>query len=121
MIIDIKSEKGKGIPPCEDSPPHVRRHSVHHGRPDRFAELHSGQRGYRKAGKIYEGKAAEEFIYWLFSSEKGKEFVINKLDLIAPFDTFSENEVPEDPLAQEVINCAVFITIKLLYFTITIS
>ncbi len=50
-----------------------------------------------------EQKATEEFIYWLFSSEKGKAFVINELDLIAPFDTFSEDEVPEDPLAQEVI------------------
>lgn len=50
-----------------------------------------------------EQKAAEDFIYWLFSSEKGKDFVINKLDLIAPFDTFSEKEVPNDPLAQEVM------------------
>ncbi len=50
-----------------------------------------------------EQKAAEDFIYWLFSSEKGKDFVINKLDLIAPFDTFSEKEVPNDPLAQEVV------------------
>lgn len=50
-----------------------------------------------------EQKATEEFIYWLFSSEKGKDFVINKLDLITPFDTFSEKEVPNDPLAQEVI------------------
>lgn len=50
-----------------------------------------------------EQKAAEDFIYWLFSSEKGKDFVINKLDMIAPFDTFSEKEVPNDPLAQEVM------------------
>ncbi len=48
-------------------------------------------------------KATEDFIYWLFSSEKGKSFVINDLELITPFDTFNENEVPEDPLAQEVI------------------
>ncbi len=51
-----------------------------------------------------EQKAAQDFIYWLFSSETGKSFVINDLELIAPFDTFKENEVPEDPLAQEVIN-----------------
>ncbi len=50
-----------------------------------------------------EQKATEDFIYWLFSSETGKNFVINELDLIAPFDTFNENEVPNDPLAQEVI------------------
>ncbi|MGN1161229.1 MAG: ABC transporter substrate-binding protein [Candidatus Fimenecus sp.] len=50
-----------------------------------------------------EQKAAADFIYWLFSSKTGKDFVINKLELIAPFDTFSENERPTDPLAQEVI------------------
>ncbi len=50
-----------------------------------------------------EQKAAQDFIYWLFSSETGKAFVVNDLELIAPFDTFDENEVPEDPLAQEVM------------------
>ena len=50
-----------------------------------------------------EQKAAEDFMYWLFSSEKGKEFVTDELELIAPFDTFTEDERPEDPLAQEVI------------------
>ena len=48
-------------------------------------------------------KAAEDFIYWLFTSETGKAYVKNDLELIAPFDTFSENEAPEDPLAQEII------------------
>lgn len=47
-------------------------------------------------------KAAEDFMYWLFSSETGKEFVTDELELIAPFDTFTEDERPEDPLAQEV-------------------
>ena len=51
-----------------------------------------------------ERKATEDFIYWLFSSKTGKDFVINQLDLIAPFDTFTENERPKDPLAKEVIN-----------------
>ena len=50
-----------------------------------------------------EQKAAADFMYWLFSSEKGKEFVNKKLEFIAPFDTFDEDERPEDPLAQEVI------------------
>ena len=50
-----------------------------------------------------EQKAAEDFIYWLFTSETGKAYVKNDLELIAPFDTFSENEAPEDPLAQEII------------------
>lgn len=50
-----------------------------------------------------EQKATEDFIYWLFSSKTGKDFVTDKLELIAPFDTFSEEERPEDPLAKEVI------------------
>ena len=50
-----------------------------------------------------EQKAAEDFIYWLFSSEKGKDFVINELELIAPFDTFDSDDVPDDPLAKEVM------------------
>ncbi len=50
-----------------------------------------------------EQKATEDFIYWLFTSEKGKNYVKNDLELIAPFDTFNENEVPEDPLAQDII------------------
>lgn len=50
-----------------------------------------------------EQKAAEDFMYWLFSSETGKKFVTDELELIAPFDTFTEDERPDDPLAQEVI------------------
>ncbi len=50
-----------------------------------------------------EQKATEEFIYWLFSSETGKKYVVEELELIAPFDTFNEDELPTDPLAQEVI------------------
>jgi raffinose/stachyose/melibiose transport system substrate-binding protein len=48
-------------------------------------------------------KLAADFIYWLYSSPTGKDFVINKLGFIAPFDTFTENERPTDPLAKEVI------------------
>lgn len=51
-----------------------------------------------------EQKAAEDFIYWLYSSDTGKDYVTNKLDFIAPFDTFNDNEVPNDPLAQEVLS-----------------
>ena len=50
-----------------------------------------------------EQKAAEDFMYWLFSSETGKDFVTDELELIAPFDTFTEAERPDDPLAKEVI------------------
>lgn len=47
-------------------------------------------------------KLAEEFLYWLYSSETGKKFVTEKLNFIAPFNTFTANEVPDDPLAQQV-------------------
>ena len=48
-------------------------------------------------------KLSEDFLYWLFSSDRGKEFVSEKLDFIAPFTTFDQDETPEDPLAREVI------------------
>lgn len=47
-------------------------------------------------------KLAEEFLYWLYSSETGKKFVTEKLNFIAPFNTFTANEVPDDPLAKQV-------------------
>lgn len=50
-----------------------------------------------------EQKAAADFLYWLYSSEKGKKFVTDELKFIAPFDTFEEGETPDDPLAREVI------------------
>lgn len=49
-----------------------------------------------------EQKAAADFIWWLYSSEEGKKQVTEKLGFIAPFDTFSEKETPDDPLAREV-------------------
>lgn len=51
-----------------------------------------------------EQKSAEEFINWLYTSDKGKSFVVNDLGFIAPFDTFGENEKPSDPLSKEVSN-----------------
>lgn len=49
-------------------------------------------------------KAAEDFLYWLYSSKTGKDFVTNKLNFIAPFDTFSDSEKPADPLAKEILS-----------------
>ncbi|MBQ7288834.1 MAG: extracellular solute-binding protein [Clostridia bacterium] len=51
-----------------------------------------------------EQKAAADFLYWLYSSDTGKDFVTNKLDFIAPFDTFEDGEKPTDPLALEVLS-----------------
>jgi len=48
-------------------------------------------------------KLALDFLYWLYASETGKRFVTEKLKFIAPFSTFSAEERPDDPLAQEVI------------------
>lgn len=49
-------------------------------------------------------KASIEFLEWLFSSETGKKFVTEELDFIAPFNTFGEDERPEDPLAREILS-----------------
>ncbi|MBE5884236.1 MAG: ABC transporter substrate-binding protein [Lachnospiraceae bacterium] len=48
-------------------------------------------------------QATIAFVEWLFSSETGKAAVTNKLGFIAPFNTFTDEEKPMDPLAQEVI------------------
>ncbi len=49
-------------------------------------------------------KASIEFLEWLFSSETGKDYVVNKLNFIAPFNTFKDDEKPDDPLAREILN-----------------
>lgn len=47
-------------------------------------------------------KASIAFLEWLFSSETGKDYVTNKLGFIAPFNTFKDEEKPDDPLAREI-------------------
>lgn len=47
-------------------------------------------------------KATEDFINWLFTSEEGKEAVVEKLHFIAPYSQFGDSDVPDDPLAREV-------------------
>jgi len=49
-------------------------------------------------------QASIAFLEWLFSSEKGKAYVSNDLGFISPFNTFTEEESPADPLAAEVLN-----------------
>ncbi|MGL6106686.1 ABC transporter substrate-binding protein [Romboutsia sp.] len=48
-------------------------------------------------------KASIAFVEWLFSSETGKKHVTDELGFIAPFNTFTKEESPQDPLAQEVL------------------
>lgn len=48
-------------------------------------------------------EASIAFVEWLFSSDTGKEAVVNDLGFISPFSTFEDDEKPADPLAKEVI------------------
>ncbi len=47
-------------------------------------------------------KGADVFLTWLFSSETGKKLVSTKLNFITPFNTFTDAELPADPLSKEV-------------------
>ena len=49
-------------------------------------------------------RAAADFIYWMYSSEKGKQYVTREFGFIAPFDTFTDADKPEDPLARQVMD-----------------
>ena len=47
-------------------------------------------------------KAADLFLTWLFSSPTGKKLVSEDLNFITPFNSFSQAELPTDPLSQQV-------------------
>ena len=49
-------------------------------------------------------KASVDFVNWLVSSDTGKDYMTNKLGNIAPFQSFSDKEKPQDPLAREILN-----------------
>lgn len=55
------------------------------------------------AASAEQQQAALDFLFWLYSSQTGKDYVVNQLGFIAPFDTFTEDERPEDPLSREVL------------------
>ena len=44
-----------------------------------------------------------DFLVWLFTSDYGKNAVVNELGFVAPFTSFNDNEKPTDPLAKEVL------------------
>lgn len=48
-------------------------------------------------------QASIDFLVWLFSSEDGKEYVTDELGFLTPFNTFEPDELPDDPLAKEVL------------------
>jgi raffinose/stachyose/melibiose transport system substrate-binding protein len=47
-------------------------------------------------------KGADVFLTWLFSSATGKKIVSNDLMFITPFNSFKADELPADPLSQQV-------------------
>lgn len=84
----------------------------------KFLPIYTGAAGEEKQGlctgtenffSINSQASAEDqaasiaFVEWLFSSDAGKAAVTNDLGFIAPFNTFSDDEKPTDPLAQEVL------------------
>ncbi len=83
-----------------------------------FLPIYTGVEGEEKQGlcigtenylainsKVSEEKqqASIAFLEWLFSSETGKEYVTEKLEFISPFNTFEDDEMPDDPLSEETI------------------
>ena len=83
----------------------------------KFLPIYTGMDGEEKQGlcigtenfftinsqaKAEDQQASLDFLTWLFSSETGKDYITNRLGFIAPFDTFTADEKPSDPLAKEV-------------------
>lgn len=48
-------------------------------------------------------QATIDFLDWLVTSKNGKNAMVEKLGNIAPFNTFTRNERPSDPLAQSIL------------------
>lgn len=83
-----------------------------------FLPIYTGIKGEEKQGlcigtenylainsKVSKEKqqASIDFLEWLFSSREGKKYVTEKLEFISPFNTFEDDELPEDPLSKETI------------------
>ena len=47
-------------------------------------------------------QATLDFVNWMISSDKGKDYMVNTLGNAAPFSTFGDDEKPQDPLAKEM-------------------
>ncbi len=45
-------------------------------------------------------KPSIAFVEWLFTSDKGKDYVTNQLGFIAPFNTFKDDEKPADSVSK---------------------
>lgn len=52
-------------------------------------------------------EAAKDFLNWMYTSEKGKDAVINQFGFIPPYKGYeAENLQPKDPLAKEIMRYA---------------
>jgi len=52
-------------------------------------------------------KAAKAFLDWVYTSEKGKDYVVNKFGFIPPYKGYeAENLQPKDPLAADIMKFA---------------
>ena len=49
-------------------------------------------------------KATMDFVSWLVTSDAGKDHMVNGLSLIAPFNTFTDEQKPKDPLAKSIMD-----------------
>ena len=47
-------------------------------------------------------QATKDFVDWLFTSEAGKEHVVKDLGFIAPFESYTAENTPNDPLSEQV-------------------
>lgn len=49
-------------------------------------------------------QASIAFLEWLYGSETGKKYVTDSLGFISPFNTFTYEESPNDPLARQIVS-----------------
>lgn len=49
-------------------------------------------------------QASLDFVEWMYNSDEGKDYVVNEFGFIPTFSTFSDDEYPEDPLAQDILS-----------------
>ena len=47
-------------------------------------------------------QATKDFVDWMFTSEAGKEHVVKDLGFIAPFESYTAEDTPNDPLSEQV-------------------
>ncbi|MFY9263156.1 MAG: carbohydrate ABC transporter substrate-binding protein [Actinomycetaceae bacterium] len=47
-------------------------------------------------------QASIDFLNWLYTSDEGKELVLNDLGYLAPYTSFAQDEVPANPLVAEI-------------------